>query len=143
MRGRKPHIKIERESLADRPAPTWLSAEARAEWDRLVPILAQRRVLTEADVGILENYCCATGTVREMDREIQRLGAVQKVYKLDKDGEAILVGIRKNPAVSIRDAAMTQARLMAAELGATPVSRARPSVEDNEGDEDLFAWGDG
>ena len=132
-------MRIERESLADRPAPDWLSPDARAEWERIVPILAQRRVLTEADVGILENYCMCIGTVREMDREIQKIGAVQKVYKLDKEGNALLVRIAKNPAVSIRSDAMTQARLMAAEIGATPVSRSRPTVEDSDGEDDLFS----
>lgn len=141
MKGRKPHVRVEREELPDRPAPIWLSAAAREEWARIVPILAQRRVLTEADVGILENYCSAIGTVREMEAEIQKTGAIQKVFKLDKDGTAVLVSCRKNPAVSIRSDAMTQARLMAAELGATPVSRSRPSVEDNGGDADLFEWG--
>jgi P27 family predicted phage terminase small subunit len=83
----------------------------------------------------------AMGTVREMEREIQRLGSVQKVYKLDKEGNSCLIGIRKNPAVSIQSDAMTRARLLAAELGCTPVSRSRPTVEDNEGDDDLFGWG--
>lgn len=140
MKGRKPHIRIERDGLANRPPPDWLSADARAEWERVVPILAERRVVTEADVGILENYCVAIGTVREMDREIQRSGALQKIYQIDKDGASRLVRISKSPAVSVRSDAMTQARLMAAELGATPVSRSRPSVEDNEGDDDLFGW---
>lgn len=141
MKGRKPHLRVERESLADRPAPDWLSPDARAEWDRLVPILAQRRVLSEADVGILENYCVAVGTVREMEREIQRSGALQKVYAIDNKGVSCLVRISKSPAVAIRSDAMTQARLMAAELGATPVSRSRPTVEDDDGEDDLFSFG--
>lgn len=139
MKGPKPqHLRIEPDGLADRPAPDWLSPDAKAEWERLVPILAGRRVLTEADVGILENFCIALGTVREMEREIQRSGALQKIYQLDKEGVSRLLRISKNPAVSIRSDAMTQARLMAAELGATPVSRARPAVEDAE-DGDLFS----
>lgn len=140
MRGVKPHIRVEREPLADRPAPDWLSEEARAEWNRVVPLLAKRKILTEADVGCIENYCMAIGTVREMDRDIQRTGAVQKVYKIDKDGNSVLVSMRKNPAVGIRNEAMTQARLYAAELGATPVSRSRPTVDDDDEDDDLFGW---
>lgn len=141
MRGVKPHIKIERDALEEMPPPGWLSDDAKAEWLRILPILAQRRILTEADLGTFENYCMAMGQVRDMEREIQKLGAVQKVYKLDKEGNALLIGIRKNPAVSIQSDAMTRARLLAAELGCTPVSRSRPSVEDNEGDDDLFGWG--
>lgn len=140
MRGTKPHIRIEREPLADRPAPEYLSDDAQAEWNRIVPILAKRKILTEADVGCLENYCMAIGTVRDMDREIQRVGAVQKVFKVDKDGNSVLISIRKNPAVAIRSEAMTQSRLYAAELGATPVSRSRPTVDDDEDEDDLFGW---
>jgi P27 family predicted phage terminase small subunit len=141
MRGVKPHIKIERDALEDMPPADWLSEDAKAEWRRIVPILAQRRILTEADLGSVENYCMAMGTVREMEREIQRLGSVQKVYKLDKEGNSCLTGMRKNPAVAIQSDAMTRARLLAAELGCTPVSRSRPTVEDNDGDDDLFGWG--
>ena len=140
MRGVKPHIRIEREALGDRAAPDYLSEDARSEWDRIVPLLAKRKILTEADVGCIENYCMAIGTVREMDREIQRIGAVQKVYKVDKDGNSVLISIRKHPAVGIRSEAMTQARLYASELGATPVSRSRPTIEDDDGDDDLFGW---
>lgn len=139
MRGTKPHIKIERDALEELPAPDWLAEEARAEWARILPILAKRRILTEADLGTFENYCMAMGTVREMEREIQKLGHVQKVYKLDKEGNSLLIGIRKNPAVSIQSDAMTRARLLAAELGCTPVSRSRPSVDDNDGDDDLWS----
>jgi len=140
MRGRKPHIRIERDSLGERPPPDFLSEDAREEWERIVPILAQRRILSEADCGTLESYCMAVGTVREMDREIQKSGAIQKVFKIDNDGEAVLVSIRKNPAVSVRDGAMTQARLLAAELGCTPVSRSRPSVENDDDGDDLYGW---
>lgn len=140
MRGRKPHLRIERDPLGETPPPDFLSDDAKAEWARIVPILAQRKILSEADSGTLENYCMAIGTVREMEREIQKHGAVQKVYKIDKDGEAHLISIRKNPAVSIKSDAMTQARLLAAELGATPVSRSRPTVESDDDGDDLFGW---
>ena len=140
MRGVKPHIKIERDALEDMPAPDWLSEDAKREWGRIVPILAQRRILTEADLGSVEHYCMATGLAREMEREIQRLGAVQKVYALDKDGESRLVRVAKNPAVSIQSDAMTRARLLAAEIGCTPVSRSRPTIEDSDDGDELFDW---
>ena len=139
MRGTKPHIKIERDALEHLPPPTWLADEAQAEWQRILPLLAQRRIMTEADLGTFENYCIAMGTVRDMEREIQKLGHVQKVYKVDKDGNSLLISVRKNPAVSIQSDAMTRARLLAAELGCTPVSRSRPSIDDNDGEDDLFS----
>lgn len=140
MRGTKPHIRIEREGLEDQPAPEWLSDDARGEWDRIVPVLAQRKILTTADLGLVENYCAAMGMVRELEREIQKVGAVQKIYAIDKEGNSRLVNVRKNPAVAIQSDYMNKARMMAAELGCTPVSRSRPSVQDDDDGDDLFSW---
>lgn len=141
MRGAKPKIKDDIDALEDLPPSDWLSDDAKDEWRRILPMLAKRRILTDADLGTFENYCLAQGTVREMEREIQRLGHVQKVYKIDKDGNSLMIGVRKNPAVSIQSDAMTRARLLAAELGCTPVSRSRPAVDDSEGNDDMFSAG--
>ncbi len=138
MRGAKPNIKDDVDAIEDMPAPDWLSGDAAAEWTRILPMLARRRILTEADLGTFENYCVAQGTVREMEREIRKAGPIQKVYKIDKEGNSVLVSVRKNPAVAMQSDAMTRARLLAAELGCTPVSRSRPAVEDNKGQDDFW-----
>ena len=83
-----------------------------------MPILNERKILTEADIGGLENYCIAIGLVREMERNIQDQGAI-----IFHDGMP-----KRNPAVGIQADAMTRARLLAAELGFKPVSLSRDSV---------------
>jgi P27 family predicted phage terminase small subunit len=45
-------------------------------------------------------------------------------------------GPRAHPAVRIQSDAMTRARLLAAELGLTPVSRNRPSIRNDESEDD-------
>lgn len=129
MRGAKPTIVSDKaavKSVTD--APAWLSEDARAEWKRVMPILVERRILTVADLGSFENYCLSIGTVREMDRHIKQHG---HVYDLDG-------ALKRNPAVGVQSDAMTRARLLAAELGLTPVSRSRPSVrEDSDGEDDI------
>lgn len=140
MKGTKPHLRIEREALEDMPPPDWFTADAAAEWSRIVPILAQRKILTTADLGNLENYCMSIGMARQMEREIQKYGAVQMVFALDKEGNSRCIGAKKNPAVAIQKDAVNTARLLAAELGATPVSRSRPTVSDDEDEDDLFNW---
>ena len=127
MKGTKPHMKPDPDPTGNVPAPAWLSGHARAEWDRVMPILTERRILTDADLGGLENYCIAIGTVREMERHLQTHGHIL-------DGDA---GMKRNPAVGIQSDAMTRARLLAAELGLTPVSRSRPAIRDEEDDDDL------
>lgn len=137
MRGTKPHLVVNNDAVTKAPAaPAWLSAEAKKEWRRVLPILIQRRILTTADLGSLENYCVAIGTVREMERHLQEHGHVFEAFKDTEDG-IVSIGLKRNPAVGIQSDAMTRARLLAAELGLTPVSRSRPAIRE-DGDDDTL-----
>lgn len=111
--------------------PDWLDADARAEWDRVAPILIEeRRTLTVTDIATLVNYCVAVGQSAEASRIIAREGMTYMAKG----------GPKKHPAVAIRSDAMTQARLLAGELGLTPVSRSRPAARSSgdDGQDDLF-----
>jgi phage terminase small subunit len=44
-----------------------LSADGKGEWRRVVPLLIERRILTDAD---LESYCVAIGSMREARTKI-------------------------------------------------------------------------
>jgi P27 family predicted phage terminase small subunit len=129
VRGRKPATiqTAERPAALSATAPSWLSKEAKAEWRRVMPLLQERRILTNADLGSLENYCLAIGTVRQMEKVLTAEGYIVHTDR----------GPKAHPAVKIQSDAMTRARLLAAELGLTPVSRSRPSVtQDNDDDDD-------
>jgi len=137
MRGTKPHLVVSNDAVIRSPsAPAWLSSDAKREWRRVMPILVQRRILTTADLGSLENYCIAIGTVREMERHLQKHGHVFEAFK-DTEAGPVSLGMKRNPAVGIQSDAMTRARLLAAELGLTPVSRSRPSIRDDDDDDSL------
>lgn len=126
MKGRKPHMKMDKEPVTTvLAAPSWLSKDAQAEWKRVMPILVQRRILTHADLGSLENYCIATGQARQCERLLQKHGQVMET----EDGS-----LKRNPAVGIQKEALTQARLYASELGLTPVSRSRPTIREDDDD---------
>ncbi len=117
MRGRKPELATDRNALdAVIPAPGWLSKHAKAEWRRVMPDLTKRRILTAADLGSLESYCIATGRVRDIEKLLHS-GIDPKLFRM-------------------QDQAMKTARQLAAELGLTPVSRSRPSIRDEGGDDD-------
>lgn len=122
MKGTKPQLIVDNGAIrSNRPAPSWMSADAKREWRRVFPSLADRKILTAADLGGLENYCVACGRVRELERAIQ------------------LAGAAIDPVViRLQDKAMQTARQLAAELGLTPVSRSRPAMRDdsNESDDD-------
>lgn len=119
MKGRKPELTADANAIAaEMKPPAWLSRHAKAEWRRVMPELAKRRILTTADMGCLESYCIAIGRIREIEL-LLRPGIDPKLFRM-------------------QDKAMVTARQLAAELGLTPVSRSRPAVRenDNEGDDD-------
>lgn len=131
MRGRKPEAIMSGTGTVDAvpKPPAWLSKDAKAEWRRVAPIIiTDRKTLTLADLASFASYCCAVGEIMEASRIISREGMTYQ-------GNS---GPKKHPAVSIRTNAMTQARLFAAELGLTPVSRSRPSIR-NDSHEDQDA----
>ncbi|SCM70025.1 putative Phage terminase, small subunit, P27 [uncultured Pleomorphomonas sp.] len=124
MKGTKPHLVVDNGAFRKvPPPPKWLSDEARKEWRRVIGPLVERRILTVADLGSLENYCLSIGRVREVQAEIA-------AGELDPDTFAKLF--------RIQDKAMATARLLAAELGLTPVSRSRPTVRPSDEDDDLL-----
>lgn len=124
MRGRKPSAMVPGSSPVRTvpKAPRWLSKDAQAEWRRVAPILIERGVLTDADLGTLESYCAAMGNVREAQRTL--------------NSEGLTLNGKRHPAFGIQNAASTTARLCATELGLTPVSRSRPSIRDDQHDND-------
>lgn len=116
MKGRKPQLVAARFPAFAAPPPAWLSKHSKAEWRRVTPELAKRRILTNADLGSLESYCIAIGRVRELEA-LLRAGIDPKLFRM-------------------QDQAIKTARQLAAELGLTPVSRSRPAVRDNDNGED-------
>lgn len=120
MKGRKPEMKGAPDAVAEVPrAPSWLSKDAQAEWRRIMPLLVQRRILTAADMGMVESYCVAQGRVREFEARIQAAPDIEPTW------------------IRMQDKAIQTARQIASELGLTPVSRSRPSIRDDQANDDL------
>ncbi len=122
MKGTKPQMRADNMGISHNiAAPRWLSKDAQREWNRVMPVLTERRILTDADLGGLENYCICIGRVRETEKLIQSETEAEMQLKL----------------IRVQDKAMASARQLAAELGLTPVSRSRPAIRedgDNEPD---------
>lgn len=100
-----------------------------------MPVLAERRILTDGDMATFENYCLATAQVRQCQAEIA-------------NAESMFVSSprsapRPHPAFRLMHEAMRQARQLAAELGLTPVSRSKPAIADHDDDDDFAGLVDG
>jgi len=124
MKGTKPVLREDPDALSgDLPPPEWMATPAQDEWRRVLPLLVDRRILTTADLASLENYCVSVGRVRE----------VQAMLAKDNDDADAFAKLCR-----IQDKAMATARLLAAELGLTPVSRSRPAVRDDTNGADFM-----
>jgi P27 family predicted phage terminase small subunit len=138
MKGRKPDIRVARDALADVPPPDWLSDYARAYWVDVVRDLSGRKILTSDNLPSVANYCIALAGVREAEDDIRKNGRVIDIMAEAKDGTLYRKGRVPNPAVKQLNDSMSISLRLAAELGATPISRSRPSLPDDDGQDDLF-----
>jgi len=136
VRGRKPSPESlkrlsEKWSVADGPPPDppeWLDAEAKAEWQRIVPHLA--RLIGELDLSLLEAYCRTYAMWRLADRQVRDEGQTF----VDTHGNPHV-----HPAVKTSMGLLAEMRRMAAEFGFSPAARSRIDVPRNpEGDEAEF-----
>lgn len=109
-------------------SPKDMTAEAKKEWRRVMPVLVERRVLSAADLAAVERYCEATGDIAIARAAI----AAQGAYVTNRLGE-----LKRHPAFATLRESTAEARRWAAELGLTPASRSRVAGdmdEDNEMD---------
>jgi P27 family predicted phage terminase small subunit len=99
-------------------APKHLSAQAKAEWKRIMPQLIERRIITRADLGGVEHYCICAGMVKQIEEERAAAGGAIDIK---------MFGV-------LNRAAQT-ARQLAAEYGLTPTSRTRIGASQSDDDD--------
>ncbi|MFE1104134.1 phage terminase small subunit P27 family [Nocardiopsis alba] len=91
-------------------APAWMTDEARAEWDRVVPGLSRLDLLKPEDRAALAAYCEAWATFVEATRIVQAEGMTIEAKQ----------GTLAHPAVGIARNAAREVRAWAAHFGLTP-----------------------
>jgi len=107
--------------------PKYLDARAKEEWKRLIPILKQMRVLTEADGLVLANLCIAVSTLVRAQSKLAETGILYK----SPSGY-----VMQSPLLAIVNTAIDQISRLSREFGLTPAARSRIMVpDDNPGDE--------
>ncbi len=104
--------------------PEWLCPEARDEWDRMVPQLLARNVLTRLDQTMVARYCQTWAVWRQSVRDLDKIG---QIY-LPKGGKIA----KQNPAMSIYLQSANDLLRMEQEMGLTPVSRQRLDIKEKE-----------
>lgn len=129
LRGRTSHSKPPTQAVKAPPGrptkPTWLDREAKAEWDRVVPMLDRLGVLSVIDRAILATYCSAWSFMRKAEAELQESGLTAR----GREGNPI-----KHPAWQVYREACTLVDTLAKSLYLTPVARLRVTKpEDDDG----------
>ncbi len=103
--------------------PKWLKGEARAEWNRITPILYNIGVLTEIDISALEKYCVAHARWRQAEAVIDK---ARSLSTMSGNGSPCAL-----PEVSISQKYLTLAKAYLTEFGMTPSSRSKVVVLGN------------
>jgi P27 family predicted phage terminase small subunit len=108
--------------------PRWITGEARAEYRRAGKLLADMRVVTEADRAALAAYAVVYGRWCEAERMVNEKGL-------------LVLGTMKtpiqNPYLSVARQSLDQMIRLCAELGLTPSSRSRLQAAPAENETDL------
>lgn len=114
------------------PAPDALHPIARAEWERVAPLMVDVGMLTELDLAPLYAYCDAFGLVHRTDAMMKKLAAedpqTEGIVVQSPGGAAYL-----NPLMAVHRAAVRDMVRYAAELGLTPSGRASIIVAERGG----------
>lgn len=114
--------------------PEWLSAEARAEWDRVIPGLERLDLLKPEDRAVLATYCEVWSTLVDATALVRTDGIL---LTNPENGRRY-----KNPALSAAEAAAAQLRTYAALFGLSPAAErniARVSEDTDNDENDPFA----
>ena len=117
------------------PAPEWLGEIARAEWERIVPMLEASKVMSPRHQQTLAAYCDSFADMVLADQELRANGPTL----MDDKGR-----VSNHPAWMRKRDARTSMLRFAAEFGLTASALARVSAVDNgptqdEDDARMFA----
>jgi P27 family predicted phage terminase small subunit len=134
--GRRPLPENEPQVPAGIPeCPKFLKGKAKAEWDRVVPLLNDNGMLTEIDGTALAGYCICFAMLAEASEKIDKTGRLIKSSR----GDPII-----NPFQKLLDGAIDRTLKFQVEFGMTPSSRSRVKAAPKKGKkaegEDYFGW---
>jgi P27 family predicted phage terminase small subunit len=113
--------------------PAWLDDEARAEWFRIVTILADMGVSSTADHAALEAYCTIYSRWVQAEAQVRKFGTI---VKSPEKGFPMT-----SPYLTVANQALEAMRKFLVEFGLTPSSRSRihlPSESDAASEFDRF-----
>ena len=116
-------------------APAWLDDTAKEEWNRVAPMLAESKLMTEADTKALEAYCKCWSRYIEAEKQMDQIGST--IFQPNQKSKYI----QQLPQVAIAQKYLKLCKDFMTEFGLTPSSRGRmqlPGENDEDEMENLF-----
>ena len=112
-------------------APEWIKSNpiAKAEWDRVAPILADLGLLKVNDTSALEAYCKCWSRYKEAEQQIDK--AQSTIIKTPSGY------VQQIPQVSIAHRYLKLAKEFMTEFGLTPSSRGRMQLPRDDFDDEM------
>jgi len=104
--------------------PNFLKGMARKEWQRVAPLLAAKKCLTEWDRSMLAAYCFEWGVYESLCKKLKGPG---DYVAITTNGNEIM-----SPMLAARNKALKNFKELAAEFGLSPASRTRIKTSDSE-----------
>ncbi|MGL5084934.1 MAG: phage terminase small subunit P27 family [Clostridium sp.] len=97
--------------------PTWIDAESKKEWKRIVKLLeAENKDFTQKDIKALEGYCLNYSKWKKCELILEKKGLT---FTTPNGYE------QQRPEISIANKAQGEMRSWMKELGITPAARSR------------------
>jgi P27 family predicted phage terminase small subunit len=112
------------------PPPAGMPEEMHAEWFAIISDLKQRRLFKDSMLGVVRSYIMAQVTAAAAEKSI----AEQGVFVAGAGG-----AMKPNPATGLLRSSRDMISRLAGELGLTPTSRARKSLQPDNGQASLFS----
>jgi len=106
--------------------PDWLNKDAQKNWDAVVPLLEEMRVLSKADGNALARYCALLVRWKKEYDFIEKHGTT---YPVKRNGEVLF---KLFPSVKVFDMLTTQLGRLEQCFGLNPSARSRIALQDQD-----------
>lgn len=126
--------------------PLWIVGRAKAEWDRIVPLLLELRLLAKIHMMALAAYCQAAAELEEATRILNRDGRMLETPALNRAGEPVtdmrddklvVVTILKiHPMVKLQRDALGRVNASLAAFGLSPSTLSKVKGIGDSGDQE-------
>nr|MDH3077276.1 phage terminase small subunit P27 family [Bacillus velezensis] len=109
-------------------APPWLNKIAKKEFKRVVALLSEVEIITEADISMLAAYCNAYSQYISISEIIEKDGIMVHTEGQDEDGNPIQLIGEEHPLLKRQKNYYDQMKSVANDFGLTPSARAKLAI---------------